>query len=158
MQEACIWSGTSHPNADTLCPLGSGFPMKGHKLWACFAEDSSILSSCGLAVAPIPHLQQRHLGVVAPAPRWSLLSLTNGRLLPSRKPGVFKEGNRHTVNPNDAKKGHGMEGTHRDSSPVSGPCKPIDIFVLGLHTWRPQSPHPQHRPLVLRSTGQALKS
>lgn len=40
-------------------------------------------------------------GGVAPT-KMSLLSLTNGRLLPSRKPEVFEEGSRVTVNPNDA--------------------------------------------------------
>lgn len=43
-----------------------------------------------------------------PYPRRSLLSLANGRLLPSRKPEVFKEGNGLTVNPDDAESGHGM--------------------------------------------------
>lgn len=40
-------------------------------------------------------------GGVGPT-KMSLLSLTNGRLLPSRKPEVIEEGSGVTANPNDA--------------------------------------------------------
>lgn len=80
------------------------FPLKGHKLWACFPEGQQDPSS-RLAVSPrsSPPTDAKTLrdGDVAPT-KMSLLSLTIGRLLPSIKPEVFEDGSRVTVNPNDA--------------------------------------------------------